>query len=124
MAGRRPPTRTPYGKKIKPKKFAPKPLAPSPYLWVLVPVESYKAAFNKEGARGVRSLVLRLINAGSVVKDKYFAALLGSDVPPDSVIIRGDTRNRNLDVIGRTLHCGTYLSHKKELDISKRIEEE
>ena len=114
--------KTPYGKKIKPKKFVPKQLEPSPYLWIVVPRESYKTAFHKRGARGVRSLVLHLITEGSVIKDRYFKDVLDSEVPPDSVVVRGDTRNRSLDVIGRTNGEGVYLLLNRELDISKKIE--
>lgn len=114
--------KTPYGKTVKAKKFTPKPLEPSPYIWVAVPIDDYLKIFRKLHAIGVRALIVQRIKEGSVIQGKYFKDALDSDFPPDSAIIRGDKRNRNLEVIGRTDSVGAYHPRSTALNISQRIE--
>ena len=119
---RRPPSKTPYGKKIKAKAFKPKPLDPSPYIWVQVPLEDHAAAFSVGGPLGVRRLVLNLMKEpSSLIKGKYFADARDTEFLPGHVIIRGDRRSRSLEVIGRIDEEGKFRMRPRTMDISHAI---
>lgn len=122
---------TPYGKKVKakPRKaFTPKPLDPSPYIWIQLPLADMKAAYESGGAKKIRKMVLSRIKEKDAISGKYFFAALTEDFAPRMAIVRGDTRIRSLEVIGRTLSPaeeGGVLQFRPSdtpLDISSRIE--